>query len=372
MAAVDSSETHVLLLSSAIEARGSCAYTLRLARKLPERGIAATLVTPNAALVEPALRSRLDVHEYRRLDSPVFGAYVARCLVRDLAEQPVQLVHAQSPATLRLGQWLAHRLNCPCVVTLHAVPAPRERLRIDARVCRRMIAGADVIREALERTRRFPGNLLATIVSGVDVASGQNRASPLDPGHVPIVGAAGPLESLGGLPYLFGAARLVLAQRPEVEFLVAGAGPEEANLRRIARELSIAQKVTFVPYGLDFSTALGAMDIFCLPTLHPGAGAILLEAMALGRPVIAAGTNGASGAVRDGQTGLIVPPEHAGELARRILELLDDPVRARALGTAARELVQRDFDVDRMVSKTAELYREVCSCPLKSSPSAPS
>ena len=72
----------------------------------------------------------------------------------------------------------------------------------------------------------------------------------------------------------------MLATGRDVEFVIAGAGPEEENLRRLARELQIADHVTFVPNLSDFGEALVAMDIFCLPSLQQGIGTIMLEAMA--------------------------------------------------------------------------------------------
>jgi glycosyltransferase involved in cell wall biosynthesis len=167
------------------------------------------------------------------------------------------------------------------------------------------------------------------------------------------------LEAVKGLPFFLGAAQRVLAMNPNVQFLIAGAGPEEQNLRRLVRELDIVEAVTFVPNLYDFSTALEAMDIFCLPSLRQGLGTIMLDAMGRGIPVIATGVGGVFSVVSDNETGLVVPPSNSARLAERILELLADPLRARALGTKGRELVREEFSVERMVQETAELYREV-------------
>src|SRR6185295_7501944 len=149
--------------------------------------------------------------------------------------------------------------------------------------------------------------------------------------------------------------------RSDVEFLVAGGGPEEANLRRLARELGIADKVTFVPYVLCFTDSLAATDIFVLPSLQQGLGTIMLEAMALARPVIATSVGGVASVILHDETGIIVPPQNSGELARRILELLEQPARARALGTRARRLVCDRYHVEGMVEQTANVYREIAA-----------
>ena len=85
----------------------------------------------------------------------------------------------------------------------------------------------------------------------------------------------------------------------------------------------------------------------------------MLEAMSKGRPVIASRVGGVDQVVRDGETGLLVPPSNSESLANRILELLDDPAKAREMGRAARIEVARDFSVDQMVSKTVAVYREI-------------
>jgi glycosyltransferase involved in cell wall biosynthesis len=201
--------------------------------------------------------------------------------------------------------------------------------------------------------------IVTVISSGVDLRV-EPRAEPiLDPGHVPIIGTAGPLEAVKGLPFFLGAASRVLQTGRDVEFLIAGAGPEEANLRRLARELGIASKVTFVPYLLNFAESLSAMDIFCLPSLQQGLGTIMLEAMALGIPVIASRVGGVYSVIHDQHNGLLVPPSNSRQLADRMLELLCDPLRARHIGENGRELVREDFGLHRMVSQTVDPYQQV-------------
>jgi len=75
--------------------------------------------------------------------------------------------------------------------------------------------------------------------------------------------------------------------------------------------------------------------------------------------VIASGVGGVASVIRHGETGLIVPPQNSGELARRILELLDQPTRARALGARARQMVVDVYNVESMVKKTVQVYRDV-------------
>ena len=168
---------------------------------------------------------------------------------------------------------------------------------------------------------------------------------------MPVVGSAGPLETPKGLPYFLGAAARVRKRFPETRFLLSGSGPEEGNLRRLARELGLEEAVTFAPNLLDFSAGLAATDVFCLPSLSQGLGATMLEAMALGKPVVASGVGGIDSVIEDGVTGLIVPPARGAALAEKIGSLLADPDRARRIGAAGRDEVRRRFGASRMVAE---------------------
>jgi glycosyltransferase involved in cell wall biosynthesis len=364
-------ELKVLLLAGRLEVRGSCAYTLRLAQRLGECSISATLASPDLHLLDRKTRALLNAHEYRRLDTPLIGRVIRRRLLHDLAAQPPELIHVQSRQALSLGAWLARKLRRPFVVTVHDHLGPRETIHVDRRWCRRIIAVSNSVRDDLIERQKFPSQLVSVVSGGVDVGAAGDRLPVLDPGHVPVVGMAAPLEAVKGATYFLGAARRALDVRPELEFLVAGGGPEEGNLRRLARELGISEKITFVPVLRSLTEPLSAMDVFCLPSLQQGLGTIMLEAMALGRPVIASGVGGVSSVVQDGRTGLIVPPGDSEALARRILELLDNPTRARAIGEEARRYVADEFDASHMVLQTAELYREICACQPRSSPLVP-
>jgi glycosyltransferase involved in cell wall biosynthesis len=355
----DETPAEVLLIAGRFHVRGSSAYTLRLAEQLAEHGWTARVICPDAHVIDTSRRAGLPLREYPYLDSWLWTHAVRWLMLRDVRRSPPKLIHVQSRRALGIGAWLARRLECPFVLTVHDHLRPREQLRIDQTWCRRIIAVSQSVKSHLVATGGVPEELITVIASGVEVGAPGEALPSLDPGHTPVVGTAGPLEALKGLPYFLNAARQVLVTGRQVEFLIAGAGPEEANLRRLARELGIASQVTFVPNLCDFEDPLHAMDIYCLPSLQQGLGTVMLEAMALGRPVIATGVGGVYDVVRDGVTGLIVPPSDSGELARRIIELLDDPIRARTLGAAARKLVEREFHVNGMVRQTADLYREV-------------
>jgi glycosyltransferase involved in cell wall biosynthesis len=351
-------EPSVLLIAGRFSVRGSCAYTLRLAEQLPQRGFRVNVICPDARTVERERRRELHIEEASQLDWPIWGRVARGMLLRRLWQDPPDLIHIQSRGALSQDAWIAQHMNRPFVLTVHDYMQPHQRLPIDRRFCRRIVAVSDSVRaDLLERTR-LPDELVTVIHSGVDHSTSTDILPVFQPGRVPVVGTAGPLEAVKGFPFFLGAAARVLATGREVEFLIAGAGPEESNLRRLAQQLEINDKVTFVPNLLDFDDALAAMDVFVLPSLQQGIGTIMLDAMEMGRPVIATKVGGVFHAVHDRETGLLVPPSNSEALAERIVELLDNPDLARSIGHAAHELVDHEFGVERMIDETAALYRE--------------
>jgi glycosyltransferase involved in cell wall biosynthesis len=106
---------------------------------------------------------------------------------------------------------------------------------------------------------------------------------------------------------------------------------------------------------------LQAADIFVLPSIQEGLSLSALEAMALGKPVVACRVGGTPEVVVDGETGVLVSPGRPEELAGALEGLLEDPDRARAMGAAGRRRVRDAFDFEQMVSKIEAVYRRVIS-----------
>lgn len=356
---MDEPQLNVLLVAGKFQARGSSANTLRLAEHLPEQNVAVRIVCVDARGIERERRAQLKIHEYPYLKIPVLGRLTRSLVHRELLPDPPNLIHVQSHGMIAEGLWLAERFDCPCILTVHEILQQNVRLRFTPGRSRRLVAVSEPVKTVLRDRLGLGESDVSVIHCGVDADLSRPLPPVLDPAHRPVIGVAGPLEIIKGLPFFLGAAQKVLAKKPDVEFLVSGAGPEEENLRRLAEELDIAEHVTFVPNLADFDEPLAAMDVFCLPSLQQGLGTIMLEAMALGKPVIASGVGGVFTIIRDNETGLVVPPSNSGRLAERMIELLDDPMRARAIGEAGRRMVLREFSVDKMIAETLELYRQV-------------
>lgn len=354
-----SDPTVVWLVTSTFEPRGSSIYTLRLARSLPEFGVQPVIVCESADWVPRPLREQLTIHEVPHLTSSLFRGWRLGRLLGELGANPPDLIHAQRRNLDELTLQLADRLDRPYLITVQETLPMGQSLMVLPHYLGGIIAVSPSVARDLVVSAHTPQTLVHVIPNGVDVAwEGKGNLDRVED-QVPVVGAIGALETVKGFTYFLMAAELILSSGYDVEFLIAGAGPEESVLRRAAQHLDIANRVTFVGYMGDVRDALEAIDVFVLPSLEQGLGTVMFEAMAMRKPVVATKVGGVADFVVDGEHALLAPPANHVLLADKIKYLLDNPEKAKRIATAGQRLVQERFTARKMAEQTAALYREI-------------
>lgn len=176
----------------------------------------------------------------------------------------------------------------------------------------------------------------------------------------PVIGTVGRLVPIKGHEWLLKAARRVLLELPHAWFVFIGTGPLLEELRQLAEALRIHERVRFLGARQDVPECLAALDLFAFPSLNEGMGRALIEAMAMGLPVVATRVGGIPDIVTDGETGVLVPARDDGALAGALIGLLREPHRMRKMGSAAKQSVDHRFDVPFMVGSIERLYESVC------------
>jgi glycosyltransferase involved in cell wall biosynthesis len=166
-----------------------------------------------------------------------------------------------------------------------------------------------------------------------------------------------------GIPTLLEAAKIVHEARPKVRFLLVGPreseGPFAVDQALIERH---APYVIATGARSDVPALLGIADLFAFPTEYrEGIPRVLLEAGLAGVPIIASRMPGCDDVVAENWNGRLVPPRDPRALAAAILDLLQDPARARAMGRRSIDLVRREFDLNVVADRYAELYRQLLS-----------
>jgi len=188
----------------------------------------------------------------------------------------------------------------------------------------------------------------------------QSSSSGLPPGvpdRHPRVGVVGRLTQQKGYADLLAAIKRVQQMRP-VELLIVGSGPLEADLRHQAEELGIRECVHFLGSRSDYAEIMACLDLMVSSSLWEGLPTVLLEAMALGVPVVATDVSGSRELVKTGVTGRLVPPHDPDHLAEAILETLDHLSLAQAMAENARQ-VAAQFTIQNAAAGYAQIYQQL-------------
>ena len=201
---------------------------------------------------------------------------------------------------------------------------------------------------------------LADFPAGLESEIGRRELGLRPDGAV--VGIVGRLVGWKGHDLFLRALQRVVAKCPEVQGLVVG-GPEvnsphlPQQLRHLAASLGLGDAVHFCGHRENIAPAIAAMDILAHASTAPEPfGRVLIEGMAMSKPVVASAAGGVPEIVVDGETGLLVSPGDTDGLANALLSLIQDPHRAAALGRAGRRRVEALFTIQRHVQGVQEVY----------------
>jgi glycosyltransferase involved in cell wall biosynthesis len=251
----------------------------------------------------------------------------------------------------------------------HEVPMYRKRLPLwlDA-LCARWLAHwisapSAQMKEMLVENQGAPASKIVVLPYPFELAriaprpagTRERIRAELGLGGGPVVGAIGRLFWVKNYPCLLRAFARVAAQFPAVKLLVIGDGAERERLRQECAERGIAGRVVFAGYRADVLDVLEVLDVFVHPSLAESFGQVIVEAFALGKPVVSTDVGIARDLVRDGLNGFLVPPGDADALARALETLLRSPQCWAGMGEEGRLAVQQ-FAAERMVRQYEEHY----------------
>ena len=210
-------------------------------------------------------------------------------------------------------------------------------------------------REApVDKITVVPNGLSCETVSPEDAAvlRAEFRIAP----YAPLLVCVARLEAEKGIASLLAAFRAVGERVLDARLLVVGEGSQRQGLEAEARELGIARAVQFAGFREDARTAIAAADVFVLPSPAEPFGLVLLEAMALGKAVVAMNAGGPREIVVMGETGLLVPPDDPAALAEGLVRLLSAPGERQRLGDGGRRRYEEHFTTQRMADATRQVY----------------
>lgn len=298
-----------------------------------------------------------------------------RSLSRILQRERPHILHAYLPAANVIGPIAARMAGVPkVIVSKRALANYKENFPLLRRVeptgnrlADVVLVNSDAVRLDVERTERHWEGKFRKIYNGVAPCAPWTaeqtetfRSREGIPSGAPVILCVSNFYPYKGHEELIDAVPRVVRAFPEALFLLVGrdSGTLEAT-QALARKNGIADRVRFPGSRSDVGDLLRASDLFVHPSREEGFSNAILEAMASGKAVVACDVGGNPEAVRDGETGVLVPRGDSEALAKAIIGRLSDPGGTKEMGESGRRRVTEHFSLERMVREMEGLYESL-------------
>ena len=323
---------------------------------------ACIIAQPGSRLATEARAAGLAVTELAMRQATDLRALVA--IRRLLVARRARLVHTHSSVDSWVAGLAARSLGLPVVRSRHVTIAVPRRRALVYRLAHRVLTSAERAKTILVEA----GVDAAKIVSvppGVDttrfhgdVAGKRVRA---ELGLVgPVAGLVANIRGSKGHDVLLDAVREVLAEIPEARFLIVGDGVGFDDVRARVSALGLQRSVIMTGFRRDIPEVMAALDLLVLPSIRSEATSqVILQALAVGTPVVATAIGGSPEVIRHGETGVLVAPGDVRALATAIIATFRDPERACGMARAGQAFVQTRFSIDAQMATTTAVYREL-------------
>jgi len=178
-------------------------------------------------------------------------------------------------------------------------------------------------------------------------------------GKHPIVGVVGNWRSIKGLVPFLHAAEIVHREIQNSRFVLVGFGPQENELKSLAKKLGIIENIKFIHNSTKIPEIIKTFDIAVQPSLSESFSNVLIEYMAASKPIVATKVGDAERVIESGKNGLLVQPNNPQELATAILYICNDRRKAYTMGQLARKKVAANWSSDRILEKYQLFYKEL-------------
>jgi glycosyltransferase involved in cell wall biosynthesis len=366
----------ILMMMSSLAMGGGEKTVLALMPQLRALNHEVSLLTMNtrrdSALVNELQEigiQRLDLAAKRMIDFAAWQRFTGI-----IKNGNFDIIHPQDQDTIIFGA-LAHRqLGIPAVMTRHVMVEPDASLKqwLRAKLLlfaakhgyNKIVTVSDAVKQRFHEITRIPVDLLETVYNGLEFAVFNTlaeretiRAAEGWGADEQIITMVAVLRAGKGHEILFAAAPLIKAKFPNARIKLVGGGELEAELRQqAAAHMDI---IEFMGQRNDVPRLLGGSDMLVLPSWSEALPTVLMEAGAVGLPVVATDVGGTREIVIDGKTGYVVDAGDVAAFAQRICDLLANPDAARGMGQTAKELISGKFTLEKQAESLIKLYEGV-------------
>ena len=359
---------------------GDSVLIVELGKAARERGYQVDVLAADPRfqeLIRDAGLGLVDLDVIRREIRPVQDARALAALTRLLSRSSYTIVHTHTSKPGIVGRLAARRAGVPVIVhTPHLFPFHEESGRLAAaayvrcerlasRWCDRIVTVSDFHRDWALRLGIGGAGQVVSIPNGVPSERAVPRRSrddvrrELGVEDAFVLLTTGRLAPQKGVEYLLRAAPRIRDALPGVRIVVAGDGPLERRLVKLAGELGVDGAVSFLGFRADVAELLAASDLVVLPSLWEGLSISLLEAMAAAKPIVTTTLGSNREVTDDGRAARLVPPKDVDALAAAVVALAASPREREELGREALEIQRRRYTMRRMLDAYLAEYEEL-------------
>lgn len=306
----------------------------------------------------------------------------ARAMARFLRAEGIDVVHCHDRYSNVFCGLAARIAGVPLITSKRwwtLEPAHRLLNALAYHASARVLANSDAVASSLQSAEWLPRSRVVVVPNFVD----DDAFSPIRPEEraslrirfgIPhdadVIGIVARLRAEKNHAMLLRAAAALAPRRPSLHVVIVGDGlehPDARALPELVRSLGLAGRVHFAGFVAPRDRSHAAFDVSVLSSDHEGFPNTLVEAMAVGRPVVSTDVGGVRDAVVNGETGLLVPSGDASAMADAIGALLDDSERARTMGNAGYQRAWNKFRRHVAIARLGELYQDVAARPARRS-----
>ena len=344
---------------------------LTLLKGLTETTWRATLVVPEKGPLEQAANDlgvetrTLAMPALRFPGGPVLGT--VRKFRRLVSDTAPAVVHANGSRAMFYAGLGARATHCPAIWHLRVIERDRRFDPVLVRLASASIANSEATRN---RLRRWPGALqrCRVIPNGLDLAAflprrerrGVRTELGLEEADTAVV-MVSRLVDFKRHDLLLEAIAALRPTQPRLRCLIVGKGAEEAGLRRRAAAEDLDGVIFFTGHREDVADVLAAADIFVLSSAEEPFGRVVLEAMAMKLPIVAAAAGGPAEILENNESGLLVEPGSSAALAAAIEELCNNPAKGRRLAAAGHRRVVERYSMESHAKEVMSMYSDLAA-----------
>ena len=310
--------------------------------------------------------------QVKHLGRSKFDPFVLNDLFKLVRSMNISLIHTHGYGSDNFGRIAGAFLRVPTIVHAHDENKnyPWHQKLADlllSRFTKKAIAVSESVKESCIKVRRIPENKLFMMHNGISIGDfiplktellqKEKKRFNIEPASK-VVGTIARLREEKGVKYLIESAAKILKVFPRTVFFIAGDGPLRENLENLSKNLGIYDKIIFAGFCDNVPAVLSIIDIFVAPSVTEGFGLGIVEAMAMGKPVIATRVGGIREILKDDETGLFIPPKNPDAISEKVIYLLKDDKETKRLGEKAIE-ESKKYDINTYVEELEKRYLEL-------------